>query len=166
MRTRRWLSVGVAALLGGLILAPAAAANAADSWGKAANAGNGQCIDVKTEDGTGNGARVQEWNCNGGDEQLWVRASSADGTVNLVNKWTGKCLQPIGGSPVIGATMEVWDCNGSRAQQWTFTGSGPRMIHNLNSGLCLRVPTTDRINGRWLDQQPCDPGNTLETWWF
>ncbi len=76
----------------------------------------GRCMDV-TNNGTGNGALIQLWDCNGGGAQGWVQ--QADGS--LKNPQSGRCLDSPNGSGANGARLQIWDCNGSAAQKFALS---------------------------------------------
>ncbi|MEW1903810.1 protein kinase [Streptomyces sp. NPDC086147] len=64
----------------------------------------------------------------------WTYRSGANGTFRLVNRTSGRCLQPTGG---MGLTTNP--CDGSSAQSWkvlSSTSSG-RTIRNTGDGMCL-----------------------------
>ena len=51
---------------------------------------SGKCLDVSAASLV-NGANVQQWACNGGDNQRWKLVSMGDGYNELVAKHSGKC---------------------------------------------------------------------------
>ena len=79
---------------------------------------SGECLDVQGS-GTGNGARVQLWGCNGSGAQAW--RLRADGT--LLNPQSGRCLDAGTGS--VGAELRLWTCTAAAAQRFRL----PDIIH-------------------------------------
>ena len=78
----------------------------------------GKCLDV-TEWGTGNGSKLQIWDCNPGQSnQTWVR--SGDGYRNPAS---GRCLDNPDGAAVSGQRTQLWDCYGNTAQTWSLPGT-------------------------------------------
>src|SRR5207248_8885216 len=82
------------------------------------NPRSGRCLAVK-DNATGNGAKIQLWDCIDNGGQNW-RVNS-DGTV--VNIATGKCLD-AGGS-WNGALLQIWDCGPQTNQRWTVSAPPP-----------------------------------------
>lgn len=85
----------------------------------------------------------------------WTYSSMGNGTFRLVNKKSGKCLQP-GGTPGFTATA----CNGSSLQSWTIgtkTSSG-HTIKNVNSGECM-IPGPP-----FLMMYTCNPNDRSHLW--
>ncbi len=64
----------------------------------------------------------------------WRYASGADGTFRLVNRHSGRCLQPAGNTSVTTAA-----CNGSSLQSWKVfsSSSAGRLLRNTSDGKCL-----------------------------
>lgn len=91
---------------------------------------SGKCIDVNGAPGTGNGAKLQLWDCetsgkHGNGSQTDQQWYFSDGFIK--NKVSGKCID-VDGAPGIGngAKLQLWSCenskqhpNGSQTdQQW------------------------------------------------
>ncbi|MGW0117563.1 protein kinase domain-containing protein [Streptomyces sp. NPDC003327] len=64
----------------------------------------------------------------------WTYAPGANGTFRLVNKRSGRCLQPGGNTAVT-----TGSCNGAGAQTWTVhaSSSSGRVFRNASDGRCL-----------------------------
>jgi hypothetical protein len=131
------------------------------SWG---------CLDV-VDRGLDDGARVQQWECNGNDQQTWrfelvgwysngqrtfrvfeIRSSHSDYT---------KCLDVRNGSTADGAEVQQWTCNGLPQQSWIQIPAGNFVYwyvpyHTLNSWRCLDVPHGDTANGVRLQIWTCN----------
>ncbi|MFF8276853.1 protein kinase [Streptomyces lateritius] len=121
------------------------------------NASNGQCL---AEQDAGFAIIASTAECgspssNGGTmSYAWTYSPGANGTFRLVNRKTGRCLQPSGNS-----SMTVTACNGSSLQSWkigTSTSSG-RTIKNMNNGGCM-------VTGPFVMTYTCDPGNRSHLW--
>lgn len=79
---------------------------------------NGYCLEVNAPDQRRNGGRVQLWECNGTDQQLWT----IDG--GIVRSLARKCLEVHAPDlHVEGGRVQIWDCNGTVQQRWTKSGS-------------------------------------------
>ncbi len=63
------------------------------------------------------GQDMQVWDCNGGSNQNWTLSSAQNGSVQLKNQWSGKCLTNSSVTPGnVGVPVETWPCgdnNGS-----------------------------------------------------
>lgn len=73
-----------------------------------------RCLDV-TAAGTGNGAQLQLYDCNGTGAQQWVLQS--DGSIK--NPQSGRCMDSPSGATANGTRLQIWDCNGSAAQKFS-----------------------------------------------
>jgi hypothetical protein len=70
------------------------------------------------------GARVQQWSCNGGPNQQWRLDPGVPGYYRLVNRNSGKCLDVNGFDRSDGARIQQWSCNDGANQQFTFRQPG------------------------------------------
>ncbi len=96
-----------------------------------------------------NGAPLNQWTCNGqANEEFLITAVNGGGpdplttgTMNIVSKAGGRCLDVAYGSSSNGAGTLVWQCWGSADQQWNFKalGNGVYEILNQHSGLSLDI---------------------------
>ncbi|MFJ2781003.1 RICIN domain-containing protein [Kitasatospora sp. NPDC087315] len=143
-------AVGLVAIAGLALAAPAASAGTADDEpveirSGAYGSGTNTCLEVadwRTDDG----APVRIWQCTGGDNQKWTL--TGHGWVNL---HSGKCLDVPGFSTVWGTRVDQWTCDGGDNQMWTdpmlgHTGQA-RWIVNHHSGLYLDVYGGGTANG-------------------
>ncbi|GHJ46916.1 hypothetical protein Cs7R123_42580 [Catellatospora sp. TT07R-123] len=73
-----------------------------------------RCVDVSG--GTGNGALIVLWDCNGGANQQWTYDQ---GTGALRNPQAGRCLDIPNSSTTDGVQLQLFDCNSSNAQRWS-----------------------------------------------
>jgi hypothetical protein len=74
---------------------------------------NGKCLALAGAS-TQNGAKVIQWPCGGGDEQVWARISLD----RFQNKNSGLCLAIPGTNPPAGTEAIQWTCSESVSQQW------------------------------------------------
>jgi hypothetical protein len=94
------------------------------------------CLDV-VDASTANGARVQQWQCNGSAQQKWDLVPTQYGTFHLKNRVSGKCLDVVDAHQTDGTALQQWNCNGAAQQQFTVPASG--------------VAGTIRVYGKCLD---------------
>lgn len=102
---------------------------------------SGRCLDV-VAGSTANGARVQQWDCNGGLQQAWLLDSLSVGYFRLINVKSGKCMDIRNVSTADGAWVQQWDCNGGNQQRFsanTTDGGRSIRIRASHSGKCLDV---------------------------
>jgi beta-glucanase (GH16 family) len=90
----------------------------------------GKCVDV---DGsrTGDGTRIQLYQCNGTDAQKLTIAD--DGTIRAF----GKCLDVRGARTDNGANVVLWTCHGGPNQKWAY--SPAHDIVGIQANKCLDV---------------------------
>ncbi|MFD0568033.1 RICIN domain-containing protein [Kitasatospora gansuensis] len=77
---------------------------------------NYRCLDADLGTINGNGTKVQLWDCNGWDNQIWI--------------WNGTTLQTLKNNRVLdadantiprdGTRVQLWDRNGWDNQRWIF----------------------------------------------
>jgi hypothetical protein len=157
------------ALLGGvmasLIVAPAAASAATDPapQAKAKTAGvvkplagpyvkiinkkSNKCLDRKSEDGSIDGTRIQQYHCTGSDDQDWSFEVNPAGFHKVINRAVPKC------ATFVLTRAVLWTCGSDLSQQWKVTQveTVPEAYFtftNRATGRCLDVPnasTQDRV---------------------
>ncbi|MEV8529765.1 RICIN domain-containing protein [Streptomyces sp. NPDC052000] len=129
------------------------------------NGASGKCLEVPGGNGS-DGAPVQQWDCNQGDNQKWVVYPTSDGYSTLVNFQSGDCLDVPGLSKDQGAPLQQWSCNGGDNQKWVISGrtsAGEVTIRNKNSWLVIDNPNSSGSNGTQMIQFPYDYGRN-QTW--
>ncbi|MFE7189361.1 RICIN domain-containing protein [Kitasatospora sp. NPDC057541] len=104
-----------------------------------------QCLDV-TGQRTDPGAPVEQWPCNGGDNQKWYWTADHE----LISVQSGKCLDIPFSSTEEGVQAIIWPCNGGNNQKWSTSlvhHVGLYTLTNVNSGLLLDVRAEDPTPG-------------------
>ena len=106
---------------------------------QAAHTGS-KCLDVSGASSE-NGSALIQWQCHGGDNQVWSIEPADDGYSRVVAGNSGKCLDVSGVSTEDGAPVLQWQCHSGANQQWRVepVGDGYRFIAR-HSGKCLDVP--------------------------
>lgn len=138
---------------------------------------SGKCLDVagaSTEDG----AKVQEWSCNGTGAQRFEVTRLADGAYQIINAHSRKSLDIYERSTQPNAPLQQWAYGGGANQQFQLVdrGGGQISIHPRHSNMALDVyfgstadgtpivqyPWSGRSNQRWVlqreDAAPCKRG--------
>ncbi|WP_198587213.1 RICIN domain-containing protein, partial [Glycomyces xiaoerkulensis] len=57
--------------------------------------------------------------CNGNEVQQWEIVDAGGGYSNIVNRYSGLCLDDFEWGTEDGAEVRQWTCNGSEVQDWT-----------------------------------------------
>ncbi|WP_404960342.1 RICIN domain-containing protein [Streptomyces sp. 147326] len=121
------------------------------------NAPSGKCLEISNSS-TANGARAQQWACNGQAGSKWGMADAGGGTYYLVNAHSGKCLEIENSSTANGARAQQWDCKGQAGSKWKFyvhSGNAATVV-NAKSGKCLEVENSSGANGARVQQWTCN----------
>ncbi|CAF1510752.1 unnamed protein product [Adineta ricciae] len=84
---------------------------------KLMNINSNKVLDVYRFDGH-DGANVQIFTDNGGQNQCWITQKNQDGTIKLIDSNTGMALDVHGGNTSDGAKVQVWSENETNAQKW------------------------------------------------
>jgi len=75
-----------------------------------------KCLDIKRAS-TDDGANVQQYSCNGNDNQLFI-LQAQNNAYKIVAKHSGKCLDVKRGSTDDGANVQQYSCHGNDNQLW------------------------------------------------
>ncbi|GHF77171.1 hypothetical protein GCM10018790_64100 [Kitasatospora xanthocidica] len=149
-RTAAVIVGSVVALLAALP-APAAHASGADTYVTTfVNVNSGKCLEI-ADLSTDDGAPAQQWDCDGGDNQLWDVVYHPGGQYTIVNRHSGKCLEIADFDREDGAPARQWTCTGSINQYWYpspfLDGNSAGNLINENSGRLLEIADWDTENG-------------------
>lgn len=106
---------------------------------------------------TATGAKIIQWNSNGGANQRWTFTRVADNVYTITSVNSGLCLDVPNGSTSSGVQLDQWTCNGGANQQWAadLTGSltGTKfMFVAVGSGLELGVASSSTSAGAAVEQ--------------
>ncbi len=74
----------------------------------------GRCLDV-AGNATGNGAKLELYDCNGVGGQQWVPQANG----SLLNPQSGRCLDDPNGNTINGVQLQIYDCNGLAPQRFS-----------------------------------------------
>jgi hypothetical protein len=72
----------------------------------------GKCLDIAGK--AANGTKVDLWQCTGKANQFWMPLANGE----LVNPWSGRCLDDPGSNITNGIQLDIWACHGGRNQAW------------------------------------------------
>lgn len=129
---------------------------------------SGQCLD-DTNLSTANGTQYQQWNCEGGYQQMLdlKPVSGKTDTYTVVNELSGKCLDVSGASTADDAAVVQYTCNGATNQQFTLNpvtalgNSHDYQLVAVHSGKCVDVTGISTTPGAKIHQWTCDPASAL-----
>ncbi|MFE5871986.1 RICIN domain-containing protein [Streptomyces roseifaciens] len=115
---------------------------------------NGKCLEI---DGSSksNGARAQQWDCNGQAGARWGMYYMENDIYQIVNLNSGKCLEVADSRKDNGAPVQQWTCVGSATQEWQKYDLGNEhgaFLYNTNSWLRLEVDNSSNSNGARIQQ--------------
>ncbi|MFF7952657.1 RICIN domain-containing protein [Streptomyces griseorubiginosus] len=131
------------------------------------NAGSSMLMDVASGS-TAGGAKVIQWQSNGGDNQKWTLNRLADNVYTLKSVKSGLCLDVPSKSTVENVQLQQWTCNGGANQQFaadlvgSLTGT-KFMLVNVNSGLNIGVDASSTTAGAAVVQLT-GTGATSQQW--
>jgi hypothetical protein len=120
------------------------------------NAGSSMLMDVASGS-TLTGAKIIQWQSNGGTNQQWTFTRLADNVYTIKSVKSGLCLDVPNQSTTDGLQLEQWTCNGGANQQWaldlvgSFTGS-KYMLVGVQSDLNIGVAGSTTA-GTKVDQE-------------
>ena len=130
-------------------------------------AGNNKCLDVVGA-GTGNGARLQRWDCGVQGNQHFYFSEAGDHTGRLSWKLKprhapDKCLDAKDGLHA-STPVQIWDCNSGWQQRWVVVSTTGdyfvlKAAYNLN--YCLDIPSTQNGFRAYINR--CD-GTFGQVW--
>jgi hypothetical protein len=87
---------------------------------------------------TSDSAQVWTWSYTGQLNQLWAFMGTGDGTYEIVNKLSNKCLEVRGETTANGSYIQQFGCHGSDNQRWSVNRFHDHdQIVGKQSGRCL-----------------------------
>jgi hypothetical protein len=107
---------------------------------------NGKCLDADRTD-TGNGAKVQLWDCNGWSNQTWNMSYNTNiGAWQFKSGFTGKCMDgDVYHNNQNGDRVLMQTCNGLDQQYWIWVADSSSLSHFINVA-ADKVLDADRTN--------------------
>ncbi|UFR06905.1 RICIN domain-containing protein [Streptomyces sp. Go40/10] len=118
---------------------------------------SGKCLEIANSSKR-NGARAQQWTCNGQAGAKWKLRSLGGGRAEIINARSGKCLEIENSSKRNGARAQQWTCNGQAGAKWRFAAAGGGRVYiiNVRSGKCLEIENSSARNGARAQQWTCN----------
>ena len=125
---------------------------------------SGYAVDVAGSS-TANGAVVDQWVYNAGNNQRWTFSNTGNGFYTVKNVNSGLMLEVAGASTSAGALIDQWAANGGLNQLWVIQfdnpadSSGSYDLFSANTGgNMLEVPGSSTTQGTQLDQYGWNDG--------
>jgi hypothetical protein len=124
---------------------------------------SGKALDV-ANNGTANGANVQQWPSNDCTCQQWNITHTGNGQYTIVGVSSGKNLDVSAGSTTDGANIHIWQATGANNQKFTFTptSGGYYRITPVHSGKAIDVSGNSTADGANVQQWTYNGGNNQQ----
>jgi GH43 family beta-xylosidase len=140
---------GTPVRLGTTLAGPAGETAATPTAYRLVNRNSGKCLEV-AGGSSADGANIQQWTCNGGNNQRWRFEDLGDDNSRLVNVATGKVADVASCGTADGADIRQWTWLNNGCQRFrpvaTATGGWVRLV-NLNSGKVADVANCATADG-------------------
>jgi hypothetical protein len=120
--------------------------------------GSNKCLDVYAAS-TANGAKIQQWTCNGTGAQSFKFVDRGNGRYSIVNQNSGSCLDVKGGGRSNGTVIHQWACNASNGNQLFEVqdrGDGYVRVRHPGTGKCLDVNGGGSADGTQVQIWSCN----------
>ena len=114
-----------------------------------------KCIDVSSSS-TADGAKVQEWDCNGTNAQKFHISPTSNGYFKIINVNSNKGLDIAGVSTAANARVQQWSYSGGANQQFKLVGRGNSQfsMHARHTDMVIDLSWGSAANGTILVQYP------------
>lgn len=125
-----------------------------------------KCIDISSSS-TADGAKVQEWDCNGTSAQRFHISPTSDGYFKIINVNSGKGLDIKDVSTLANAVVHQWSYGGGANQQFRFAARGGNQFsfHPRHTDMAVDLYWGRPENGTPLVQYPYG-GTSNQLWTF
>ena len=125
-----------------------------------------KCIDISGSS-TADGAKVQEWDCNGTNAQKFHISPTDSGYWKIINVNSQKGLDIKDVSTAANAVVQQWTYSGGTNQQFQFIarGSNQFSFHPRHTGMAVDLYWGTADNGTIIVQYPYG-GTTNQLWTF
>lgn len=125
-----------------------------------------KCIDISSSS-TADGAKVQEWDCNGTNAQKFHISPTSDGYFKIINVNSNKGLDIKDVSTAQNAQVHQWSYVGGANQQFKLVGRGNSQfsVHPRHTDMALDLSWGSPDNGTIIVQYPYT-GGANQLWTF
>jgi hypothetical protein len=125
----------------------------------------GKCLDVNGGS-TADGAKIQQWGCNGSSAQQWSLVAAGNGAYQLISRVSNKCADLAAWSTADGAFVNQWSCGANQAnQQWRLetVADGWVRLASVHSGKYVSIVNGSTADGAQIHVWPW-LGNPDQQW--
>ncbi|UNO38819.1 RICIN domain-containing protein [Streptomyces sp. MST-110588] len=150
----------------GLRLLPTQKGGGSFQPGTIVNSHSGKCLEIENSSKQ-NGARAQQWDCNGQAGSGWRLQDLGGGAWYIINAHSGKCLEIENSSASNGARAQQWDCKGQKGAKFWLDDRGSYWWIRPTTGSsdkCLEIENSSMSNGARAQQWDCN-GQSGARWW-
>ncbi len=125
-----------------------------------------KCFDLAGNIGD-NGSPLQQWSCNGLNQQKFYVKNLGAGLYTLTTATAGKCVTASGARWENGVPMVAWDCYGGSEQKVSIVPSvnGYYTVRYAHTGKCMDVEGLSYDDGQEVHQWDC-VGGADQDWSF
>lgn len=125
-----------------------------------------KCIDISSSS-TADGAKVQEWDCNGTSAQTFHISPTSGGYFKIINVNSGKGLDIKDVSTAANAVVQQWSYGGGNNQQFRFVARATNQFsfHPRHTDMAVDLYWGRPDNGTILVQYPY-AGTSNQLWTF
>jgi hypothetical protein len=118
--------------------------------------GSQKCLDIN-ENSNSNGAKVQQWVCNGTTAQAFTMEHQGNEIYRLKKTGTNKCVEIASGSGN-GTLARLWTCGSSSAQKFKMEpkANGTHRLRSQSSSKCLDVNGGSSADGATVQIWSCN----------
>ncbi|NRD44420.1 glycoside hydrolase family 19 protein [Corallococcus exiguus] len=126
-----------------------------------------KCIDVASSS-TADGAKVQQWDCNGTNAQKFHISPTSGGFWKIINVNSGKALDIVGVSTAENAVLHQWTYVDGANQQFQFINRGGVQFsfHPRHTGMAMDLSYGLPDNGTLIVQYPFYADRDNQRWTF
>ncbi|WP_329339599.1 family 43 glycosylhydrolase [Streptomyces sp. NBC_00663] len=151
-------NLGTPVALGASMTGPSGEPSSTSTTYTITNRNSGKCLDVAGSS-TADGANVQQYTCNGGNNQKWRTEDQGDDTSRLVNVATGKVLDTADCSSADGADLRQWSWLNNTCQRFRFVVTDSSYVRIVNEATgkvadvadCSTADAADVRQWTWLN---------------
>jgi hypothetical protein len=126
--------------------------------------GSDKCLDVDAAS-TANGAKIQQWSCNGTSAQRFTIEDRGNGNYRLRNASSNKCLDVAAGGTSNGTKIQQWSCGTGGSQRFRIDDldAGYVRLRHPGSGKCVDVNAASSADGAQVQLWTCN-GTSAQAW--
>lgn len=123
-----------------------------------------KCLDVDASS-TADGARIQQWSCNGTGAQRFTIEDRGSGNYRLRNAASNKCLDVTASGTSNGTRIQQWSCTTGGSQRFRIEdqGGGYFRLRHPGSNKCVDVNAASNADGAQVQLWSCNT-SSAQAW--